>query len=516
MYFINKGVVKSTALFHKMLFILLFTLCFVLLAPQYSFAQGGSSFYNPQDEKYLLLGLKRAKENYEYAKKEFERNKVLFSEGQLAQSRYDESQKLYSAAEVDYQQQLLSILFENQYVTITNAVKYSSEKGEKIVRITLNNASSGSAELKKLVNFDEQLFKALEPDVINNVYVSILNDDEAFIGQPYEHKIERLPANQPKEVSFVLLQDLDVVTVFLIYGNGKTQDRKKIFLQKDSTINKVEIKSDQFSQEVELGSSASYELSLELFSGASDTFKLETVNLPGQINRYFVSPGTDTRLSYFKFTESTSTKKASLKVFLPDRASESIVTGEAIKFYALAIPQNRVNEINLNASKEYTEEEIINLDVGYVKLHLVPRGTGKLLVKAQQLFFSINSGESVEAPIELVNEGTKGLNNVEIKVDLPLNWTHSIEPKTIDRLNVSEEKRAIISIMPSPDVAAGRYEVRVTTTSLSDAQIIRGEDKTINIEIKAETNLIGMIIIILLILGLVGGMVVFGIKLSRR
>lgn len=267
---------------------------------------------------------------------------------------------------------------------------------------------------------------------------------------------------------------------------------------------------------MELGSSASYELSLELFSGASDTFKLETVNLPGQINRYFVSPGTDTRLSYFKFTESTSTKKASLKVFLPDRASESIVTGEAIKFYALAIPQNRVTEINLNASKEYTEEEIINLNVGYVKLHLVPRGTGKLLVKAQQLFFSINSGEPVEAPIELVNEGTKGLNNVEIKVDLPLNWTHSIEPKTIDRLNVSEEKRAIISIMPSPDVAAGRYEVRVTTTSLSDAQIIRGEDKTINIEIKAETNLLGMIIIILLILGLVGGMVVFGIKLSRR
>lgn len=202
----------------KILLILALTLFSFSIIPKNLLAQGGSSFYNPQDEKYLLLGLKRTKENYEYARKDFERNKALFEEGQIAQARYDESRKQYSAAEVDYQQQLLSIIFEKQYITISNAVKYSSETGAKIVRITLNNASSGSAELKKLVTFDEELFRALEPDVINNVYVSILNSDDAFIGQPYEHKIERLPANQPEEVSFTLLQDLDIITVFLIYG----------------------------------------------------------------------------------------------------------------------------------------------------------------------------------------------------------------------------------------------------------------------------------------------------------
>ena len=299
----------------------------------------------------------------------------------------------------------------------------------------------------------------------------------------------------------------------LKYG---TTDKKKIYLQKDASINKVEVQSEQFSQEVELGNSASYDLSLELFSGISDTFKLEVVNLPSQINRYFVNSGTDTRLGYIKFTESTSTKKASLKVFLPDRASDSIIMDQSIKFYVLAIPQNRVKEIKMDRSKQWTEEEVINLNVGYVKLDLKPRGIGELLVKAQQLFFSIKPDETVEVPIELVNNGTRSLNNVEIDVDLPLNWTHSVEPKNINRLNVSEEKRAIINIIPSTDVAAGRYEVRVSTTSLSDEQPISGEDKTINVEIQPETNLLGMIIIILLILGLVGGMVIFGIKLSRR
>lgn len=501
-------------LFQKVAFIILFMLSCILLMSDYTFAQGGSNFYNPRDEDYKLLGLKRAKDNYELAKKELERKKVLFEEGRISQTEYEQSLKQFNGMEVDYQQQQLAVLFEDQYIIISNAVKYSSESGEKVVRLTLENSSSGSSELKKLINFDEELFKALEPDVINNVYVSIINDD-AIIGQPYEQKIDRLPANQPKDVSFVLLQDVDVVTVHLLYGAGSTID-KRIFLQKDSTINRVEIQAEQFSQEVELGNSATYDLSLELFSGTSDTFKLEVVNLPNQINRYFVNQGSDSRLSFIRFNESSSTLKASLKVFLPDRASDSIKMDKSITFYALAIPQNREKEINLDNSKQWTEKEIIDLNVGYAKLDLKPRGVGELLVKAQQLFFSINPGESVQVPIELVNDGTRSLNNVEIDVDLPLNWTHSIDPKTIDRLNVSEEKRAIINILPSSDVAPGRYEVRVSTTSLSDEQPISGEDKTINVEIKAETNLLLVIIIIILILGLVGGMVVFGIKLSRR
>ncbi|MFC1495503.1 NEW3 domain-containing protein, partial [Thermodesulfobacteriota bacterium] len=461
-------------------------------------------------------GLKRAKDAFEFAKSEFDRNKLLFEEGHISREKFNQVQKRFTDAEVSYQQMMLSILFENQYITISSAMKYSSDSGDNIVRITIDNTSSGGAELKKLVSFDEDLFKALEPGVINNVYVSIINDEGAIISQPYEHKIERLPPNKPEELSFMLLQDLDIVTVRLMYSDGTT-DRKKIYLQKDSSINKVEVQSEQFSQEVELGNSASYDLSLELFSGTSDTFKLEVVNLPNQINRYFVNRGTDTRLSYFKFTESTSTKRASLKVFLPDRASESIIMGQSIKFYVLAIPQNRVKEIKLDNSKQWTEEEIINLNVGYAKLDLVPRGIGELLVKAQQLFFSIKPDETVEIPIELVNNGTRSLNNVEIDVvDEPLNWDHSIEPKNIDTLKVSEEKRAVIKIIPSDDVSPGRYPVRIATTSLSDDLLIAGEDKSITVEIKAETNLIGMIIILLLILGLVGGMVIFGIRLSRR
>ena len=41
-----------------------------------------------------------------------------------------------------------------------------------------------------------------------------------------------------------------------------------------------------------------------------------------------------------------------------------------------------------------TPEEIEALGVGFVRLELVPRGVGRLLVRVPQLFYSIEAGES--------------------------------------------------------------------------------------------------------------------------
>ena len=119
-------------------------------------------------------------------------------------------------------------------------------------------------------------------------------------------------------VDFALLQELDALTVNIIYGNGSTRTLK-ILLQKDNTVNKVVVQSAQFSQEAELGKTASYGLTLELFGGVNTSFSLQVVNLPLQINRFFRETATQARLSQIKFTESVNTMRASLEVSLPDR-----------------------------------------------------------------------------------------------------------------------------------------------------------------------------------------------------
>ena len=355
----------------------------------------------------------------------------------------------------------------------------------------------------------------MQPEVINDVYVSLLNDDDAIISAPYEAKIEKLIFGEPQSLTFSLLQDLDAVKVNLIYGSG-TQSSKKIYLRKDASVDKAMVQSEQFSQEVELGGQASFGLSLELFSGSTNTFKLEVANLPTQINRYFVDPGSSARLSYFKFNESANTRRANLQVYLPDRPTEEVVIDRSIPFYVLAIPQDQVASVGDVRSKQWSESELEALGIGYVRLELVPRGIGKLLVRAPQLYYSIRADETVRIPVDLVNDGTRRLDNVEVDADVPINWRKSFEPKVVESLGIASEQRALVEITPAANVAVGKYEIRVRTTSLSDDQPIAGEDKTVTVEIQPEANILGTAVIILLILGLVLGIVIFGVKLSRR
>jgi uncharacterized membrane protein len=328
-------------------------------------------------------------------------------------------------------------------------------------------------------------------------------------------KIAQLRYGEPTMLDFALLQDLDAVTVNMIYGSGSSRSMK-IFLQKDASVNRVAVQSEQFSQEVELGKSATFDLTLELFSGVSNTFSLEVLNLPPQIDRFFKDPSGQARLSQFKFTGTTNTRKAALEVSLPDRPTREVPMDGPIPFFVVVVPHDQANSAGDLQSRTWTQQEIERLNVGYVKLELVPRGEGKLLVRAPQLFYSIKPEGTVQMSVDLVNEGTRRLDNVEVKIDMPLNWTKSVQPAVVPTLGIGEERRVDLTFTPSRDVSVGRYEIRLRTSALSDNHPVNAEDKTATVEIAAGANIPGTVLVVLLILGLVGGIVVFGIKLTRR
>ncbi len=501
---------------HKFLIFKFFllTIVFLFMSLEICQAQTGS-YFNQRDDQYRLLGLKRAKEAYDYAKSDYERKKGMFEKNLISLEQLERARNLYADSEVNFQQSLLAVLFEKQYVSVQKAVKRHTEDGQKHVILTVANMSGGGAEFRKLINIDDELFRSLQPDVINDVYISLLNEENAIISQPYEAKIEQLKYGSPVDLDFTLLQDLDVVTVDIIYGSG-SQRSSKIYLQKDASVNKVLVQSEQFSQEVELGAEASFGMTLELFSTINNTFKLEVVNLPSQINRYFSDPATQARLSQFKFAERTNTRRASLKVFLPDRPTAEVLIDKPIPFYVLVIPREQVDEIANFRDRIWSTEEIEKLNVGFVRLELLPRGIGKLLVRAPQLFYSIKPDQTVEMSIDLINEGSRILDNVEIETDVPLNWEKKIDPNLVAKLDINEEKRINFNFIPPEDVTVGRYEFRIRTTSLSDDQVINGEDKSVTVEVQASANVLGTALLILFIIGIILGIVIFGIKLSRR
>lgn len=471
--------------------------------------------YNQRDDKYRLLGLKRAKEIYEAAKKELDRAKELYSKKFMSEVEFDKIKAAYADAEVNYQQSLLAVLFENQFVTVEDAVKYQTKDGKKRVRLRMANTSAGSEEYRKLLNIDEPYFKTLQPDVISNVYVSLANDRNEIISRPYESKITELLYGKPRDLDFQLLQDLDAVTVNIIFGNGSTRSMR-IYLQKDQSKNIAAVQSEQFSQEGELGNSAVYDLTLELFSGESNTFSLEVVNLPDQVNRIFRDPQTRARLSQLRFLENANTRKVSLEVTLPDRPNELIKMDESISFYVMVIPVERMDEFRQRNPRKWTEDEIKTFNAGYAKLELIPRGKGRLIIKAPQLYFQTRKSEQISGYIDLVNEGSGRLDNTEVKIDAPLNWLKEVTPSVTDKIETGAEKRVGFRITPPADVQPGRYEIRIKTTSMSDNQPVTAEDKVVTIEIEGETSFLGTLLVVLLITGVLGGIVWFGIKLSRK
>ena len=105
--------------------------------------------------------------------------------------------------------------------------------------------------------------------------------------------------------------------------------------------------------------------------------------------------------------------RASLEVSLPDRPTEEIAMDRALPFYIMVIPAGRAAELKGAESKTWTEEQIKNSNVGYVKLELLPRGSGRLLVRAPQLYYNVKSDEPVVMTMDLVNEGTRRLEQRE-------------------------------------------------------------------------------------------------------
>jgi len=488
---------------------------FLLCVPSTSGLRAQYNSFNQRDDKYRLLGLKRSKEYFEVTKKEFERQKSMFEKGLISQVELDKSKNSLADAEVNYQQSLLAVLFEQQYVTVDRALKYQAANGAKRVKLTVANASGGGEEFQKLLGIEDKLFRSLQPDVVQNVYVALYNAEGAIISQPYESKITTLKAGSPQVLDFALLQDVDAVTVNIIYGNGSSRTLK-IFLQKDNSANRVAVQSQQFSQEAELGKSASFDLTLELFSGVNNTFGLEVVNLPQQLNRYFLDVTTQARLSQIKFTETSNSKKASLTVSLPDRPTDQVVMDKAISFFVLVYPTDRAAEFKNPLAKTWTEDELKQLGVGYVRLEILPRGKGRLLVRAPQLYHTIKPDGTVEMIVDVVNEGTRRLDNIKIDMDVPLNWTKKIEPQVVASLDINEEKRITLSATPTSGISVGRYELRLRTSGLSDNQPVNAEDKTVTVEVQAEASVLGTVLLVAAIVGLVGGLVVFGMKLSKR
>jgi len=210
--------------------------------------------------------------------------------------------------------------------------------------------------------------------------------------------------------------------------------------------------------------------------------------------------------------------KLSLKLYLPKNADADVVTDKPIEFYALTLDNEqaaRLEEMRA-ASPSIGSREIEALKAGSVKLELIPRGVGKIEVQALNLYHEIKVGGNVEMKVTVKNAGTRKLNNIRVFTDLPLNWRSEVAPDLIASLEQGKEAVVAIKLVPPSDVAVGDYEPKIKTECSADNRRVESEDKIVRVHIASKTNVVGITLLVLLLVGLLVGIVVFGIKLTRR
>jgi len=469
-----------------------------------------------EDQASLLLDLKKARAAYEIARQKLENDKRLFDNKAISGEEFNKSKNELLTREVEYQKLILRVISQQSYIIVEKAMKYQTHAGERRVKVTLRSTMEGNQEY--LQQFQEH-FDVFTPEMrsnkIYNIFVSLSNlKDQTIIGSPYEVRIPVLDLGKTADADFGLLRDVESLKVSLNYSGRK--DEKNIYLEKDASANIVDINSSQFSQEADIGSQATFDLTLERFSDTDDIYTLSVANLPRQVSYDFIDSDTNARLSQIKFMQGVNTKRLALKVYLPDRDDEEVVIDRPLSFYAFVLSGVESERMGNLRDRQLTQADIDEVQGGNVRLELVPRGVGRIEVRAPSLYHEITVGDSIAMDVTVRNDGTRRLDNIRITTDNPLNWRSVVEPDLIRSLDPEKEEIVHLTLIPPSDVGVGAQEVKIKTEAMADNRRVQTEDKTVRIQVQAKTPILWTAILIMALIGLVLGIVIFGIKISRR
>ena len=280
---------------------------------------------------------------------------------------------------------------DTRHISILSAKKFRVEN-QMMVTLQLKNTST--TEAMSINATPEEIAAANE---IRSIYVSLLDvTDDTNIVKPYEEKIPVLGYNETVELTFQLQKDVESLKVLLNYPELLMPETRLIYLQKESALDVVNVSSLRFSQEGNLGSSVTYDLTLDRLAETENTFQLRVINLLNRLSFEFQDPETKSRQSQVKFTQEQSKRNLSLIVYLPEELDASYLDS-TLEFYVAVLDEAEANELGgVNNRLDLPDEQIAGIQGGVERFELIPKGVPEIEVFVQNAFQTIKIGEQGE------------------------------------------------------------------------------------------------------------------------
>lgn len=400
---------------------------------------------------------------------------------------------------------------DTRYISILSAKKFRVDN-QMMVTIQLKNTST--TESMPVNATPEEIAAANE---IRGIYVSLLDvTDDTNIVKPYEEKIPVLGYNETVELTFQLQKDVESLKVSLNYPELPEPDTRLIYLQKESALDVVNVSSLRFSQEGNLGSSVTYDLTLDRLAETENTFQLRVINLLNRLSFEFQDPETNSRQSQVKFTQEQSKRNLSLIVYLPEELDASYLDS-TLEFYVAVIDETEANELGgVNNRLDLPADRIASIQGGVERFELIPKGVPEIEVFVPNAFQTIKIGEEVSMTATLKNIGTRDLIDIRMLVDVNTDWKYTVIPEVINSLKRNEETEIQLTLSPPADIGVGEYQAKLNAEVTVDNRKFEARDRSITVQIESQTQMSVTTLLFGALILLMIGIVIVTIRISRR
>ncbi len=425
---------------------------------------------------------------------------------------YEDARLQLEEAQILLEETKLDLLKNATRIVVRDARKYRSPDGKSMVDIVLENASDVQAAIIVNPGLDVSQLRSLLK--VENIFVSLVSG--AIVGEPYETRIPSLDVGERRTLTFRLLRDESSVAIDLSYLDIESE-RIPVILRKGGDQDLPTINSAQFSQSGELQQNVRFDLTLERLSDEERSFALAVVGLPKRIVTSFVNDGA--KVNQVKFDENKARDTLALQLAIPEKLDRRYI-GQTRTFFALVTETNQYGLIR-DLSAKYGDDAVPEADVKairsqYVKLELIPKGTGKLEVIVANKYQEIDVGEELRIRVEFLNRGSVAVQNIKAALDLPYQWESEVEPSIIKRLEPDERGTVTILARAPVDIAVGNYDLGIEAQGQVGNENIESLEKNLNIHVIASSNVAGNVILIGILVFLVVGIGVASVRISRK
>jgi len=478
-----------------------------------------------------LVVLDAAREAHDRFESEYRDAERLIKQNIIAQkdlddawSKYNQAQQALKQAEIRLDETRLGFLANATHITIMEAKKYNDPNGRRMLDLVLKNTSNlalaesalgltaSKSQLQSEWQNPEQIKALLD---IENIIVSIVSNSSS-IGKPYENIIPVLPYGKEEKLQFLLLADVQEAGIKLKYLDQNTVE--SIFLEKESLQKIPRIVASQFALEGSLGSGVGYALDLEMLVTSVRNFSVAVTNMPPQIPCFFVEGGS--RITSVHFSEDVDKHRVTLNASIPEKLDARMID-KRIEFQAWVVTTAQLDQIN-KLRRQYEPEpvpvqDLEAIEAARVDLTLIPRGEGRLEIQINNLYKEIKPDQEVDFRADLYNDGTLTLFNITPEVtSQPLNWTASVDPNLIEKLEPDQKRQVMIHLTPPSGEGVGEYQAELEARGQSGDQVIEAAYKRLTVKINAKTNITATLGLVVGLVVLISGIVFMGVKLSRR